>query len=66
MLTALITRVAGGPWFRLFDKVFAERNLLASFQAVLLNDGAPGVDHVTCREFERQLPDTIWDLSDRL
>lgn len=66
MLTALITRVEGGPWFRLFDKVFAERNLLASFQQVAINDGAPGVDHVTCAEFERQLPDSIWELSDRL
>lgn len=66
MLTALIERAEGGPWFRLIDKVFAERNLLASFQQVAENDGAPGVDHVTCSEFERQLPDSIWDLSDRL
>jgi RNA-directed DNA polymerase len=66
MLTALVTRVEGGPWFRLFDKVFAERNLLAAFQKVAQNDGAPGVDHVTCAEFERQLPDSIWELSDRL
>jgi RNA-directed DNA polymerase len=66
MLTALVTRAEGGPWFRLFDKVFAERNLQASFQQVAANDGAPGVDHVTCTEFERQLPDSIWELSDRL
>lgn len=66
MLTALVMRAEGGPWFRLFDKVFAERNLLAAFQEVASNDGAPGVDHVTCREFERQLPDSIWELSDRL
>ena len=66
MLTTLVTRAEGGPWFRLFDKVFAERNLLASFQEVAANDGAPGVDHVTCAEFERQLPDSIWELSDRL
>jgi len=66
MLTALISGVEGGTWFRLFDKVFAERNLLASFQQVALNDGAPGVDHVTCKEFERQLPDSVWELSDRL
>ena len=66
MLTALIAGVEGGTWFRLIDKVFAERNLLASFQQVALNDGAPGVDHVTCREFERQLPDSVWERSDRL
>jgi len=66
MLTALVTRAEGGPWFRLFDKVFAERNLLAAFQEVAINDGSPGVDHVTCCEFGRQLPDSIWKLSDQL
>lgn len=66
MLTTLIQGVEGGQWFRLFDKVFAERNLLAAFQQVAANDGAPGVDHVTVREFERQLPESIWELSDRL
>jgi hypothetical protein len=34
MLTALITGAVKGPWFRLFDKVFAERNLLTAFQQV--------------------------------
>jgi RNA-directed DNA polymerase len=66
MLTALITGAVKGPWFRLFDKVFAERNLLAAFLQVAKNDGAPGVDHVTCSAFERQLPDSIWALSDGL
>ena len=66
MLTALRQGVEGGKWFRLFDKVFSERNLLAAFQQVAKNDGAPGVDHVTTSEFERQLPDSIWELSDRL
>jgi RNA-directed DNA polymerase len=66
MLTTLIQGVEGGKWFRLFDKVFAERNLLASLQQVATNDGAPGVDHVTTREFVRQLPDSIWELSDRI
>lgn len=66
MLTTLIQGVEGDKWFRLFDKVFSERNLLAAFQQVARNDGAPGVDHVTTSEFERQLPVSIWDLSDRL
>lgn len=64
MLTALEQRVKGAPWFRLFDKVFSERNLWAAFQQVARNDGAAGVDHVTTSEFERQLPDSIWELSD--
>ena len=66
MLATLEAGVEGGKWFRLFDKVFAERNLLAAFQQVAQNDGAPGVDHVTVAEFERQLPDSIWELSDRI
>jgi RNA-directed DNA polymerase len=28
--------------------------------------GAAGVDHVTTQQFERQLPDSIWELSDTL
>jgi RNA-directed DNA polymerase len=64
MLETLEKGVEGAKWFRLFDKVFAERNLLAAFQQVAKNDGAAGVDHVTCDEFERQLPDSIWELSD--
>ncbi len=66
MLTTLIKGVEGGKWFRLFDKVFAERNLLAALQQVAANDGAPGVDHVSAREFIRKLPDSIWELSDRI
>ena len=66
MLTTLEQGVEGGKWFRLFDKVFAERNLWAAFQQVARNDGAAGVDHVTVRDFERQLPDSVWELSDLL
>jgi len=66
MLTALEQGVKGTKWFRLFDKVFAERNLLAAFQQVARNGGAAGVDHVTARDFERQFPDVIWELSDLL
>jgi RNA-directed DNA polymerase len=66
MLTALIEGEKGQKWFRLFDKVFAERNLWAAFQQVGKNGGAAGVDHVTVVEFERRLPDSIWELSDQL
>ena len=66
MLTALITGVEGGPWFRLFDKVFSERNLLAACQQVTRKKGAPGVDHVTTDEFVRQIPECLWQLSDAL
>jgi RNA-directed DNA polymerase len=66
MLTTLITGVEGGKWFRLFDKVFAERNLLASLQQVASKKGAPGVDHVTVTEFTRQAPESLWRVSDAL
>jgi RNA-directed DNA polymerase len=66
MLTTLEHGVEGGKWFRLFDKVFAERNLLAAFQQVARNRGAAGVDHRTVQDFERQLPDSVWDLCDLL
>src|SRR5574337_1872457 len=64
MLTALVQGVEGGKWFRLFDKVFAERNLWRAFQQVAVNGGAAGVDHVSVDEFARRLPDAIWELSD--
>ena len=66
MLTALITGVKGQKWFRLIDKVFAERNLWAAFQQVAEKKGAAGVDRVTVDQFEKQLPDSVWELSDQL
>lgn len=55
MLTALEKGVKGGKWFRLVDKVYAERNLRAAFAKVKANRGAPGVDHQTIEMFEREL-----------
>lgn len=66
MLTALITGVKEQKWFRLIDKVFAERNLWAAFQQVAEKNGAAGVDHVTVAQFGSQLPDSVWELSDQL
>lgn len=66
MLAALEQGVKGDRWFRLYDKVIAERNLRAAFQQVAAKQGAAGVDHVTTRQFERQLPDSVWELSDSL
>ena len=66
MLAALEQGVKGAKWFRLFDKVFAERNLWAAFQQVARNGGAPGVDHVSIQAFQKKLPDSIWELSDIL
>jgi RNA-directed DNA polymerase len=66
MLTALEQGVKGAKWFRLFDKIFSERNLMAAFERVAQNEGAPGVDHVTVSQFRSRLPDSIWELADAL
>ena len=66
MLTALIKGVEGNKWFRLYDKIFSERNLMAAYQQVASKDGASGVDHVTVEEFGRQLPENLWQLEDSL
>jgi len=66
MLTTLEQGVEGGKWFRLFDKVFAERNLWAAFQQVASKKGAAGVDHVSVDQFERGLPETLWEVADQL
>src|SRR5450432_675012 len=66
MLTILEQGIEGGKWFRLFDKVFAERNLLAAFQQVASKKGAAGVDHISVAEFARGLPETLWEISDQL
>jgi RNA-directed DNA polymerase len=66
MLTTLEQGIEGGQWFRLLDKVFSERNLWAAFQQVAAKDGAAGVDHVSVAQFERGLPETIWEVSDQL
>jgi RNA-directed DNA polymerase len=66
MLATLEQGVEGGQWFRLFDKVFAERNLFAAFQQVATKKGAAGVDHVSVTQFERALPESLWEVSDQL
>lgn len=66
MLTSLISGEEGAKWFRLFDKVFAERNLWTALQRVARNNGAAGVDHVAVTEFVGQMPENLWQLSDAL
>src|SRR5208282_1148282 len=55
MLTALEQGVIGGKWHSLRDKVYALPNLRRAFARVKANAGAAGVDHVTVKEFERNL-----------
>lgn len=63
MLTTLEEGVQGGKWFRLIDKVFAERNLRAGYVKVAANGGAPGVDHVTVEAFGDDLEANVAKLS---
>jgi RNA-directed DNA polymerase len=63
MLTALEEGVKGGVWFSLIDKVFTERNLSASYGKVAANDGAPGVDYVTVKEFGDNLEGNVGQLA---
>ena len=63
MLRALEEGVKGGKWYSLIDKVYAPRTLRAAFERVKANDGAPGVDHVTVRDFEAHLGENLARLS---
>src|SRR5437667_337124 len=52
MLTRLEQSEPSTKWLRLWDKVLSERNLQAAFWAVWRNDGAPGVDGQTVKQFD--------------
>jgi len=54
MLTRLEQSEPSTKWFRLWDKVLSERNLQAAFWAVWRNEGAPGVDGQTVKQFDEQ------------
>jgi RNA-directed DNA polymerase len=66
MLTALEQGVKGGCWFRMMDKVFAERNLSAASRQVEANKGAAGVDHVTVEQFGERRTNELRKLSQQL
>lgn len=66
MLTALVQGVKGNCWFSLIDKVYSEKNLRAAFAKVADNEGAPGVDHVTVKQFENDVDQRVGRLSEEL
>jgi RNA-directed DNA polymerase len=66
MLTALEQGVKGNCWFSLIDKVYPEKNLRAAFAKVADNEGAPGVDHVTVKQFENDVDQNVGRLSEEL
>jgi len=66
MLTALEQGVKGNCWFSLIDKVYAPKNLQAAFCKVAANEGAPGVDRVTVKQFEHELEANVARLTEAL
>lgn len=66
MLTRLEQSEPTTKWFRLWDKVLAERNLQAAFGAVWRNDGAPGVDGQTVQQFDEQAEAELAGLREEL
>ena len=54
MLATLVTGVKGGRWFSLVDKVYARKNLEASWEVVKARKGAGGIDGQSIHEFEKR------------
>ncbi len=66
MLTTLVTGVRGGKWHALIDKVYKAENLFAAYRKVTGKNGAAGVDHVSCEEFDRKHPEELARLESSL
>ncbi|RMH57565.1 MAG: group II intron reverse transcriptase/maturase [Bacteroidetes bacterium] len=66
MLATLEKGVKGGCWYSLMDKVYRPRTLYRAYARVARNKGAAGVDHVTVKEFTRNLSRNLEDLTDSL
>jgi len=66
MLTRLEQSEPTTVWFGLWDKVLSERNLQAAFWAVWRNDGAPGVDGQTVKQFDEHAETELARLGEEL
>ena len=66
MLTRLEQSEPTTQWFRLWDKVLAERNLQAAFWAVWRNAGAPGIDGQTVNQFDQRAEAELAKLREEL
>jgi RNA-directed DNA polymerase len=66
MLAALETGVKGGKWFRLIDKVWAQKNLARALEKVVENGGSAGIDGQSVREMERHREKEIGDMQREL
>src|SRR5437870_10430361 len=66
MLTRLEQSEPTTKWFRLWDKVLSKRNLQAAFWAVWRNEGAPGVDGQTVKQFDEHAETELARLREEL
>ena len=66
MLEALERGVKGGVWFSLIDKVYRPSTLHRAWLQVRANKGAPGSDHQSIEDFERQLEGNLRKLHEEL
>lgn len=66
MLATLQTGVRGGKWHTLIDKVYDQRNLIASACKVLGKEGAAGVDRQTVGDFDQHRREELTRLQQQL
>ena len=66
MLAALENGVKGGRWYSLMDKVYRMTTLRAAWEKVARNQGAAGVDEVSCKRFGEQSERYLEELSEAL
>jgi len=66
MSAALVTGLKGGKWYSLGDKAFSEKALVAAFERVKANKGAPGTDGWTVDRFDSEKDSVLPRLSSAL
>ena len=66
MLAALENGVKGGVWFSLVDKVYSLANLWSAWSKTARNQGAPGADHITIEQYERDVEANLRRLAEQL
>jgi RNA-directed DNA polymerase len=66
MLTRLEQSEPTTVWYGLWDKVLTEHNLQSAFTAVWRNDGAPGVDGQSVKQFDEQSESQLARLREEL
>ena len=65
-LAALEDGVKGDVWFSLMDKVYNPGNLWSAWAKSASNDGAPGVDGITIKRYEKDVEANLSRLGDSL